>query len=226
VNWMNCKVWESLIALYIEGDLSASDLSRVVSHLDGCEACRYFADELRESQSMFKSLRAGTVNSADLVGVRQRVLNEVGDLDPAPGWVLAMHRMLFAGLRRRNAIAGAAFLLVVSGSVWYSQMPRVGENNPVHESRQNDTIDVARIETPEPTVLPNATQPLIVPAPRIVKPEEPPKESDVLPTDDQSMHLSDHVDSSDPETSQIIPFKFVTDDPDIIIYWLPTDKGD
>jgi predicted anti-sigma-YlaC factor YlaD len=59
---MNCKAMESLIALYIEGDLGASDFSRVVSHLDGCAACRYLADDMRECQSMFKSLRAATVN--------------------------------------------------------------------------------------------------------------------------------------------------------------------
>ena len=223
---MNCKAWESLIALYVEGDLAASDLSRVVSHLDSCEACRYFADELRESQSVFKSLRMGTVNSADLAGVRQRVLHEVGDLDPAPAWVLAMHRLLFAGLRRRNAIAGMMFVLVVTGSVWYLQMPRVRDGNPVHESRKNDTVEVARIELPIQATATNVAHPRIVPTPRVVKTEESLKVPDSLPTEDLSVQLNNHVESSDSETSQIIPFKFVTDDPDIIIYWLPTDKGD
>jgi hypothetical protein len=223
---MNCRSWESLIALYIEGDLSASDLSRVVSHLDGCAACRYFADELRESQSVFKSLRAGTVDSADLSDVRQRVLNEVGDLDPAPGWVVTMHRVFFAGLRRRNAIAGVALTALIIGGLWYSQLPPVREGSPIPESRQSDTVEVARIELPETATAPNVVQPLIGTSPPILEPEEPSKVSDVVSTEDLSVQISSPMDSPETETSQIIPFKFVTDDPDIIIYWLPTDKGD
>jgi hypothetical protein len=36
------------------------------------------------------------------------------------------------------------------------------------------------------------------------------------------------IDEPVPAESQVsqIPMKFVTDDPDIIIYWLPSDKGD
>jgi anti-sigma factor RsiW len=222
---MNCRSWESLIALYIEGDLSASELSRVVSHMDGCPACRYFADELRESQSVFKSLRTGTVDTADLSDVRQRVLNEVGDLDPAPGWVVTMHRLFFAGLRRRNAIAGVLMTALIAGGVWYSQIPSVHDANPVRESKQADAIELANLVSPVPAELQNGTPPRIVHSHRIVKPEEPRKASDVL-SEDSSVQSSNHVESADSDTSQIIPFKFVTDDPDIIIYWIPTDKGD
>ncbi|HET9130166.1 MAG TPA: zf-HC2 domain-containing protein, partial [Terriglobia bacterium] len=150
---MNCKAWESLIALYVEGDLPASDLSRVVSHLDGCAACRYFADDLRESQSMFKTLRAGTVNSSDLAGVLERVLHEVEDLDPAPGWVLAMHRLFFAGLRRRNAIAGILLTALVTGSVWYSQWQVPGDRN--HEA----PVAVGRLEAPDPSIVSDVVDP-------------------------------------------------------------------
>jgi anti-sigma factor RsiW len=163
---MNCKAFESLIALYIEGDLSASDLSRVVSHLDGCAACRYFADDLRESQSMFKTLRAGTVNSSDLAGVRHRVLNEVGDLDPAPAWVVAMHRLFFAGLRRRSAIAGALLAALITGSVWYSEM------RAVHEVNKESPVEVARFEPPASVGPPNVAQPSVE-SPHIVKLAEP-----------------------------------------------------
>jgi anti-sigma factor RsiW len=215
---MNCKAFESLIALYIEGDLSASDLSRVVCHLDGCAACRYFADDMRESQSMFKSLRAGTVNSAELADVRQRVLNEVGDLDPAPGWVVTMHRLFFAGLRRRNAIAGALVAALITGSVWYS------ETRIVHELKSEAPVDVAKFEAPAPVDLPYVVQRSVA-APRIVKRAEPLELTEVLPEEAHEVHLIEDMVPLEPQVSRI-PMKFVTDDPDIIIYWLPTDKGD
>ena len=215
---MNCKAWEALIALYIEGDLGTSDLSRVVSHVDGCAACRYFADDLRESQSMFKSLRAGTVNSAELVGVRLRVLNEVGDLDPAPGWVVTMHRLFFAGLRRRNAIAGVLLAALVTGTVWYSQLHGPGDRN--HES----PIAVVRLEVPDPSLISDVIDPPADVTP-MVKRTLPVQVFEVLPVETPDVQL---IDMPVPQESQVsqIPMKFVTDDPDIIIYWLPSEKGD
>lgn len=222
---MNCKALESLIALYIEGDLSASDRGRVETHLQDCATCSQLAEDLRESQSVFKTLRTGAVKASDLAGVRERVLNEVGDLEPAPGWVVMMHRLFFSGLRRRNAIAGVVLTALITGGVWYSQRPFAHDGKTVDEKRQFDAVDVARFESPDPAGLPNVAQPLIA-APRIVKPDEPQEVSDVISTEDSSVQLNNAMNSSGSETSQIIPFKFVTDDPDIIIYWLPMDKGD
>ena len=215
---MNCKAFESLIALYIEGDLGSSDLSRVVSHLDGCSACRYFADQLRESQSMFKTLRTGAVNSEDLAGVRQRLLDEVGDLDPAPGWVLAMHRLFFAGLRRRNAIAGVVLAVLVAGSVWYSQRHAPGEDK--HEA----PVAVARLEVPDPSLVSDVIDPPADVTP-MVKRTLPVQVFEMLPVEAPDVPL---IDEPIPQESQLsqLPMKFVTDDPDIIIYWLPSDKGD
>jgi anti-sigma factor RsiW len=215
---MNCRAWESLIALYIEGDLSASDLSRVVSHLDGCAACRYFADNLRESQSMFKSLRVGTVNSSDLAGVRERVLNEVGDLEPAPGWVVTMHRLFFAGMRRRNAIAAVVLAALVTGSVWFSQWHVAGEK------KNEGPVAVATLEVPPSALVLD----VIVPpanAELVVKRLPPVQVFAALPVEEpQEQSIDDPV----PTAAQVpqIGMKFVTDDPNIIIYWLPNDKGD
>jgi anti-sigma factor RsiW len=215
---MNCKAMEALIALYIEGDLGASDFSRVVSHLDGCAACRYFADDMRESQSMFKSLRAGTVNSADLAGVRQRVLNEVGELDPAPGWLVAMHRLFFAGMRRRNAIAGVVLAALLSGSVWFSQWHLVGVRKDV------SPVEVARLEVPPSALVSDVVNPPADVTP-VVRRVPPVQAFEAMPADEPEVQL---IDEPVPPESQVlqIPMKFVTDDPDIIIYWLPSDKGD
>jgi hypothetical protein len=215
---MKCTAYENQIALYVEADLSASDRRRVETHLQSCTACNALAEDLRESQSMFKALRAATVNSSDLAGVRERVLNEVGGLEPAPGWVVTMHRVFFAGMRRRNAIAGVLLAALISGSVWYSHM-RI-----VHEVREEAPVDVAKFETPVPIGLQTVAQPSGE-TPRIVKSAEPLEIADVLPAEAAEVQVVEELVPPESQVSQI-PMKFVTDDPDIIIYWLPSDKGD
>jgi hypothetical protein len=213
---MNCAALESLIALYVEDDLSASDKRRIETHLQTCPVCSGLAEDLRESQSMFKSLRAGTVKSADLINVRERVLNEVGDLEPAPGWVLAMNRLLFAGLRRKNAIAGVVLATIVSGGLWYSHSRAVGER------KFEPPVDLVRYEPPPSIDLPNVAG-VSADSSRIAKhttapeiPAEVPGEIPVVPP----------IVESSPQEALQLPMKFVTDDPNIIIYWLPADKGD
>jgi len=219
---MNCNGLESLIALYVEGDLPVLDRQRLESHLQSCTVCCALADGLRESQSMFKVLRAGTVNSSDLAGVRNRVLNEVGDLDPTPGWVITMHRLFFAGLRHRNAIAGVLLAALVSGGLWYSRARFVHEG---HERKSDSPVEVARLDAPAVFVSPDPVSPppeaprvlnrrALQAAPVEVSPDAPAVPAALEPFPPQL------------QVSQVPPMKFVTDDPNIIIYWLPSDKGD
>ena len=209
-----CRALESLIALYVEGDLLASDRRRVEAHLQSCSACKTLAEDLRESQSVFKVLRAATVNSSDLADVRERVLNEVGDLEPAPGWVVTMHRLLFAGLRRRNAIAGVVLAALVTGGVWYSQSRG--------ERRNEAPVVVARLEVPPSALMSEVMDPPADVAP-VVKP--PVQVLEVLPAEEPEVQLIDEPVVPEAQAPQI-GMKFVTDDPNIIIYWLPSDKGD
>jgi anti-sigma factor RsiW len=216
---MKCTALESLIALYVEGDLPVLDRRRVDFHLQSCTACNALAENLRESQSMFKVLRVATVNVSDLADVRKRVLNEVGDLEPAPGWVVTMHRLFFAGVRRRNAIAGVLLMALVTGSIWYSQWHVDGE-------RKNESpVAVAKFEVPPSGLVSDVVVPLANLDP-VVKRVPPVQVLEVLPVKEPEVQLIDEpVVALESQVSQI-PMKFVTDDPNIIIYWLPADKGD
>jgi hypothetical protein len=213
---MKCTTLESLIALYVEGDLPGLDRRRVDIHLQSCTACKTLAEDLRESQSVFKVLRVATVKVSDLADVRKRVLNEVGDLEPAPGWVVAMHRLFFAGLRRRNAIAGVVMAALLSGGVWYSQWRGVMKNDA--------PVVVAKFEVPPSTLVSDVIVPSADLDP-IVKRVPPVQVLEVLPVKEPEVQLIDEPVALESQVSQI-PMKFVTDDPNIIIYWLPTDKGD
>jgi hypothetical protein len=105
-------------------------------------------------------------------------------------------------------------IAIISGSLWYGQPP-VAVVPAIAPAEQ-----MARIEMPPPVDVPSAVpalapqsvarlrlaQPLVVATPPEPQPSAPPQD----------------VASEVPQ----IPMKFVTDDPDIIIYWLPSDKGD
>jgi anti-sigma factor RsiW len=216
---MNCTALKSLIALYVEGDLPVSDLRPVETHLQSCTACNALAEDLRESQSIFKALRVGTVNASDLADVRERVLNEVGDLEPAPGWVVAMHRLFFAGFRRKAAIAGVVVAVLISGSVWYSQ------KRVTSVAKHEASIEVATLEVPSVFDLPVVVPPALK-APRIAKRAAAPETLvESLPEIPAEPVVLEPIPPQI-QVSQVPPMKFVTDDPNIIIYWLPTDKGD
>jgi len=213
---MNCSAFEGLIALYVERDLRESERAIVELHLQACAACRDLAHELRESQSIVKNLRQGAVHPAALTEVRQRVLNEVGNLEPAPAWVLVMHRLIFAGLHRKTAIAGVVLVALVSGGVWYTQTRVVSK--PGIEA----PIEIASVELPSADVPLDVHEPLVV----VSRPVAPVEPVEVLPPEEESTtQVIDERAPPEPRVSQI-PMKFVTDDPDIIIYWLPSDKGD
>ena len=74
---MNCHEIEGLIALYIEGDLEGRTLSRVLQHLGDCASCQQFAEELRASQRILKSLRDDPLNERVFQVLPERVTERI-----------------------------------------------------------------------------------------------------------------------------------------------------
>ena len=77
--------FEALVALHVEGDLDESERQRVESHLRTCAECWDLAEDLRESQAIFKSIRQDVPNKAMLSAVRARVLEDVAGMESG-GW--------------------------------------------------------------------------------------------------------------------------------------------
>jgi len=135
-----------------------------------------------------------------------------------------VHRLFFAGLRRRNAFAGVLLASLILGSVWYSQTRVLRE--PARErveTRDQAPVDIARLDgviAPDRVPLPSAL-------PRIVKrtTSSPEILIETLP-EPPAEPASAEAAPPQVQASQIASMKFVTDDPNIIVYWLPTDKGD
>jgi anti-sigma factor RsiW len=105
---MKCGYSENDIALYVERDIASHQARKIETHLSTCDACRELAEDLRETQSAFKSLRQDTVSAGALASVRTRVLAEVGARNVRPAWG-----------RWVQALAGAGFVMVLAIGLAY-----------------------------------------------------------------------------------------------------------
>jgi anti-sigma factor RsiW len=197
---------EEQIALYVENDLDPRACLELEAHLQQCADCGGLAKELRQSQAILKSLREESVAPAALSEVRQRVLSGIEST-----WMTRIERLLFGGLRGRYAIAGVALVTILSGSLWYSRQSSevpapaiavVDDGSDMNPSPLPAAPPPQEIQTPaKPPVVKTtsirALRPRVTPPPE-TQPEAEPKQ---------------------------VMVKLLTDDPNIVIYWLLEQNG-
>jgi hypothetical protein len=200
---MSCPDWESRIALYVEDDLEDAERHQVDLHLRACVACRSLAEDLRESQALFKSIRQDMADETMLSAVRSRVLADVGALGSG-NWI---ERVLFGGMRRKAALA--AITVMIAGSVmWLSDEPRPLRQEP-RPAVRNPAALAAAAPPPAPVIEPARSVP--APKPRVRRPRPAP--------------VRDTAPAQEEEPAEQITIKLLTDDPKVIIYWI-VEKGD
>jgi anti-sigma factor RsiW len=194
---MKCGYSENDVALFVEGDLGEAKAHDMEAHLVACDACRILAEELRESQSMFKSLKQDTVSAAALSSVRTRVLAEVGAGKARAAWG-----------RWVVALAGAGFVVAIcAGLVWHvrgkvdplppptAAVPATMGTPTIAKSKQ-EIVEVVKVKLPIPKR--EQRQPRAQGVVHTEIPVEPPKQ---------------------------LVVKLLTDDPNIVIYWLVDQTG-
>ena len=190
---MSCS-FEALVALHVEGDLDESERQRVESHLRTCPDCWDLAEDLRESQAIFKSIRQDVPNQAMLSAVRARVLEGVAGMESG-GW---FSRFFPFGFRQRATLAGVALLIIGGGALWLARGPE------------------APVVPPPPAAvsLQAVTEPMLplTERPPAVKPRVRRQRPTTVPQDQ--------------ELQEQVTIRLVTDDPNVIIYWLGDEKGD
>ena len=91
---MNCADAEKLIALDVEGDLAETQAAALRNHLAACAPCEQFAQEMRESQQLLKSLRHELPPESLLSGARQAALQQLCRRPRDGGWGRAAHPRL------------------------------------------------------------------------------------------------------------------------------------
>jgi anti-sigma factor RsiW len=195
---MNCTDFEKLIALHVESDLPERKGAAVAEHLNACRNCQEFAERLKASQAMLKSLAQESVDEAALQQLHRRVLNglEAEVQSPPPSlWRYA----LGAGL-----VAAMVFTAIM---LWHPIHPSVRKGStqapaasPLlpKESATKDTIQ--------------ASNPVHRDLVRTAKVKR------ALPRRAHSQNsLTASVKSQQPAPLMV---KLVTDDPNVVIYWL------
>jgi hypothetical protein len=200
---MKCRYSETDVALYVEGDLAPVHACDMQAHLLSCEPCRDLASSLRESQAVLKGLRQDTVSAAALSSVRARVLAEVSGTGVRSAW----GRWVYA-------VAGAVFVAVVC--VGFALQMR----EPVPSEIPLLTKEGGR-EAPGWSLTPESSA-------RATTPSAPSAQPPLLRKEGNKTRKRPIVPQAEPEVPAEPPtplmVKLLTDDPNIVIYWLVDQK--
>jgi hypothetical protein len=195
---MSCHEFEGLIALHVEGDLDDAERRHVEAHLRSCVACQSLAEELRESQTAFKSMRQDVADQSALSSVRARVLVDIGDMESGSFF----ERLFWGGFGQRATLAGIAVLLMGGAGIWFSSVrhvPSEPAEPPVVVVRVPVTEQEPAVELAPPPPRPAVKLPRRHRPRPVAVPEEPQPQ---------------------------VTIRLLTDDPNVIIYWLGDEKGD
>ena len=216
---MNCEKWESEVALDVEGDLPRSRARRLEEHLRSCPACRSFQDELVDTQALFKGLRDDTVGDESMTLVRDRVMTTVRT-DSGTGvlpWVPWTPKWTYA-------LAGVAAMVVVSLALWglqgespLSEVPleRAAIPKPIEAEVSPTPPDPAPVDSTPPPGEMGSTEAAVPVIAAVARPEPTPTGPDT--------GIGPEEPSSNVEAQLVV--KLLTDDPDIVIYWVVDQDG-
>lgn len=210
---MRCTSWHRLISLAVGGDLDDRRAERLDRHLESCAACRLFADELRTSLDALQRLDSEATPSPAVGSVRGEVLNGLRNRRSPLYWMPAGQRVAAIGAIALMLLV-AAVLLRPGGD---PPRPSVAErmappsiptavpervSSPTAQPRINDSV-----ETEAPTASPAIhNQPL-----RIARADLPSAGSTIEPRR--------------PAPTEPMTVKILTNDPDVVIYWIVDPKG-
>jgi hypothetical protein len=149
-----------MLALHVEDDLPEAAAGITSKHLEACEDCRRFLDQLRVRQALLKSLRRHTVSSPECRAMRGDVMSIINERRDTLGWLVRMERAIVLGSRPRSyALAAFALVSIVSVSV-LAQMRHVipgtahsaavfqGQNTLLRPEGYRDWILVGRVDGP------------------------------------------------------------------------------
>lgn len=205
---MSCRRFRPLVALWVGGDLAPRRAGRVEAHVARCEACRMLAERLRSDHADLAALGNETPDRTVLELVRQRVLASLRVIPggaapgrtlswfPTFGWKGAVVAVLLA--------AAAVVLLTVGRPIPGPEVPSVGAVRPTAHPAPVASTPLSPQQT---TTGPSASERRVASG---VSAEHPRQRLPASP-----------VPRGDREAAaQPLVIKIVTDDPDVVIYWL------
>jgi anti-sigma factor RsiW len=213
-----CRYPEARLALFIEGDLSASQARAAERHLRACAACRTAAAELRAGLDALKALARPEFNAADLDGLQQRVSDGLHAIEASPNRTVRFERAVIGGLHRRRALAAIPAAALVIWKLTAPLSPRVQE--PLASAAVATAVNGTTVTLPAAPVLGPIAPPVRALDAARVPPAIPTKsvadapQPKASPSDDRSV-----------ERQQPLLVKLFTDDPNVVIYWMVDSTG-
>jgi hypothetical protein len=195
---MNCKDWEERLALYAGGDLSKDEAAQVERHLGECPGCQMFSSGLKESQELLQELHREPLAPAHFAAVRARVLAEltVGQTIVFRG-LSAFWRWAF-GL----AAVAAAVLVAIAVSREFRPIPK-----PPIVALRHPPANIGGGLAAGVLVTPVSQAPPV--AQRVPK----------IATHQRRVRAK-------AQPSEPLLIKMVSDDPDVVIYWIAETRGE
>jgi anti-sigma factor RsiW len=188
---MSCLDFEKLIALDIEGDLPERKAAKLVEHMKACGNCREFAGKLQASQALLKGLAQEPLDEAVLREVRQRVLRGIATQTQP-------HR--FPAWRFALGAVLVAIVIFAAVTLW---RPRGhGVSKSIRETPMQSPMAAVR---PAPTA-PEHPRAGTGRAIHVLRRRKEPRGSLTA--------------SFKPAQAAQLTVKLVTDDPNVVIYWL------
>ncbi|RMG55772.1 MAG: hypothetical protein D6723_01950 [Acidobacteria bacterium] len=227
---MSCRRWERMMALYIGGELSPWRERRVERHLRSCSTCRSFIRDLEDMRGALHSLRGEPVDHRVLEGIRRSVLAEMAAHQSAQ---TSAHG---PGILRRwpwpVGLAGVVLVVVAATLVFFqwsrtevevSESPRVRDTgassgSPARLGKPSmPTLSARKDSAPPPNARIARTR-RASESPRTGPPHagRPPLK---IPDDESTT-------AEPPSGSDQLVVKLVTENPDIVIYWLVDREGE
>ena len=191
---MSCSKFETDIALYAGGDLPSGRIAHVESHLAECPHCRALAEELRAEQALLGELRDEPLEDTMVAAVHRNVLGQLWGGIPAR---IPARGGLSGRLYWKLALAAGLILAAVL--LW-----------PRHPSGS----------------APRAGRPL-GPASLAAQAEAvrgPAAFHGAAPLARKSRHHLRRAPAPAPQPGPPLLVQFVTDDPNIVVYWLIDQK--
>ena len=202
---MNCAEFEERIALFVENDLSDAEVTAVDRHLESCAQCREFAAGLRESQSMLKALRREPIDDAVFGDVRGKVIRRVSNARPAMTWP-------------KYAIAAMLLVMLAAAALWRTR-PAATVGVPAVTAHIGPGTALSR---------PTATT-SVQDAPPIAKMTV--RHRRAKGQANANAHLArQNIQQTKPThpravNSEPLVVKLLTNDPQVVIYWLVDQNG-
>jgi hypothetical protein len=206
---MSCRRFEHDLALAIGGDLPARRLRRLETHIATCASCRTLAARLREDHAALAALAAEAPDLAELNALRGSVLVQVRSRRsasvPAAGGRPVVARLATVG-------AAAVLLIAVLAVVAVRRsVPPAATGRPM-AVREPVAATPAPLVAAESLPRPEAIRPERPTAPPVRRPARPAVRQATAP--------------APPATAEPLVIKVLTDDPNVVIYWLAdSQKG-